>query len=42
MDIKTKTELLKMSTEKLEIEENMALGYYKKVKAIIKFTELEE
>ena len=42
MDIKTKTELLKMSTEKLEIEENMAWEYYKKVKAIIKFIELED
>ena len=42
MEIKTKTELLKMSTEKLETEENMAWEYYKKVKAIIKFIELED
>ena len=42
MDIKTKTELIVMSKEELEIEENMAWEYYKKVKTVMKFTELED
>jgi len=42
MEIKTKTELLKMSKSDLEIEENTAWDYFKKVKAVSKFLELEE
>ena len=42
MEIKTKTELMKMSNEELEKEENTAWEYFKKVKAIMKFIALEE
>jgi hypothetical protein len=42
MDTKTKTELLAMSRTDLEKEENNAWNYFKKVKAIIKFIELED
>ena len=42
MEIKTKTELLKMSKSDLEIEENTAWDYFKKVKAIMKFMAIEE
>ena len=42
MDTKTKTELLAMSLEDLKIEEDKGWDYYKKVRAIIKFMELED
>ena len=42
MDIKTKSELLGMSKEELEAEENQAWSYFTKVKAVMKFTELED
>ena len=42
MEIKTKTELLKMSKSDLEIEENIAWDYFKKIKAIMEFNKLED
>tara|TARA_R100001244_G_scaffold99755_1_gene74472 strand:- start:361 stop:483 length:123 start_codon:yes stop_codon:yes gene_type:complete len=40
--MKTKTELLQMSKEDIEKEENTAWIYHRKVRAIIKFMEIEE
>ena len=42
MNIKTKTELLAMSQIDLEKEENIAWDYFKKIKAIIEFNNLED
>ena len=42
MNTKTKTELLAMSLGDLKIEEDKGWDYYKKVRAIIKFMELED
>ena len=38
----TKKELMKMSKKELEIEENIGWNYFKKVKAILKFMEIED
>ena len=40
--MKTKTELIGMSKEEIEAEEQKAWVYYSKVKAIMKFIALEE
>jgi hypothetical protein len=40
--MKTKTELIKMSKEEIEAEEQKAWVYFSKVKAIMNFNELEE
>jgi hypothetical protein len=40
--MKTKTELLQMSKEDIKIEEDTAWTYHRKVRAIIKFMEIEE
>ena len=42
MEIKTKSELLAMSSEELEEENDRAWRYFKKIKAIQKFLELED
>ena len=42
MELKTKTELLEMSKEGLEKEENKAWDYFKKVRDIKRFLDLEE
>ena len=42
MEIKTKTELLEMSQIDLEKEENIAWDYFKKIKAIMEFNNLED
>tara|TARA_R110002072_G_scaffold292150_2_gene460630 strand:- start:8 stop:136 length:129 start_codon:yes stop_codon:yes gene_type:complete len=42
MDVKSKTELLALSAEDLEKEENIAWDYFKKIKAIMEFNKLED
>ena len=42
MDMKTKTELLAMSTEEIEDHERKAWDYFSKVKKVMNFMKLED
>ena len=42
MEIKTKKELMELTKEEIQIAEREAWDYFKRVKTVMKFIELEE